>query len=97
MFCCKTYKYGKDVMVAVCDKEVLGKEFLFGDVNFKVKKGFYGEDVHSKEEIKKILKDATIINAVGKNIVNLLIKEGLIDERYVMKIGDTLHAQMVKL
>jgi len=97
MFYCKTYKWKKDFLVAVCDKEIINREFLFNDIIFKTNEEFYGKEIHTEEDIKEILSKATIINAVGKNIIELLIKEDLIEKEKIIKIGETLHAQMVRL
>ncbi|MCD6368123.1 MAG: DUF424 family protein [Candidatus Aenigmarchaeota archaeon] len=97
MFYYKTYKYEKDLLVAICDEELLGKSFPFGDVTFVVKKDFYGGESCDQKDVLRIIENATIINAVGKNIVKLLISNGFIDEDKVLEIGEVLHAQMVKI
>jgi len=43
------------------------------------------------------MKNATILNIVGKYIVTLAIKEGIISKECVIEIGETLHAQKAKL
>ncbi|MCD6478234.1 MAG: DUF424 family protein [Candidatus Aenigmarchaeota archaeon] len=97
MFYYSVFKSGGDVLVAICDGKELGRKIPFGKIVFEVKKDFYGSKKCKAEEVVKIVRDATIINAVGREIIELLIKEGYIDEENVMKIGDTLHAQMVTL
>jgi len=96
MFSYKIFKTPKEVLVAVCDKEILGKKF-HEDIRFEVKKSFYGERVCGEEELKEILKEATIINAVGNNAIDFLIKENLVDKKRIIKIGDTYHAQVVAI
>lgn len=97
MFYYSKYERGKDLLIAVCDKDILGQEFQFRDTSFKVEKKFYGKKECDKKEIKKILKEATIINAVGENIVNFLIENEVINKENIIEIGDTVHAQMAKL
>ena len=97
MFFCKTYEDEKDFLVAICDKNLLGEELPFKEIIFKVEESFYGNKLHNENQIKNIMRKATVINAVGNNIVDLLLKEGFIEENKIIKIGDTLHAQMAKI
>ncbi len=97
MFCYSQDEKGKDLLIAICDKSILGQEFEFRDTSFKVGKDFYGKNKCKENKIKEVLKEATIINAVGKNIINFLIENEVIDKENIIEIGDTVHAQMAKL
>jgi len=91
----KVYRVKGEILVAVCDSDIVGKTFREGELRIEVKEGFYGDSEFNEEEVKNALKKATIANITGKRAVNLAIKIGVIDERNVLKIGDCLHAQMV--
>ncbi len=93
----KVYRVRGEILVAVCDSEIVGKTFREGDLKIEVKEEFYGKEEVSEEEVKKALKMATIANITGKRAVELAIKIGIIDKDNVLKIGDCLHAQMVML
>lgn len=95
MFSYKIFRVPNEVMVSVCDEDILGKEL--GDSGFKVSEDFYGGDICGEEELREILKEATIINAVGNKIVSFLVGEKIIDKRNVIKIGGVSHAQVVTL
>lgn len=85
-----------EVIVIICDKDLLGKEFRQGEFKLKVSESFYkGEDA-SVERCISALNEATIANLVG-SIVEDAIKAGLIDPRCVMKIQNVPHAQMVRI
>jgi len=43
------------------------------------------------------MKNATILNLVGKEIISLAIEEGIIDKESVLTIGETVHAQRAKM
>lgn len=96
MFSYKVFRVQKEVLVAVCDKELLGEK-LEWEPEFEVKESFYGGKTCEELELKKILEEATIINAVGNRIVEFLIKENFVNEKNVLKIGGVLHAQVVTL
>lgn len=50
-----------------------------------------------KEDILPHMKEATILNLVGEKIIEIALDEGLINKECIMVIGDTLHAQRVKM
>jgi hypothetical protein len=88
---------GKDLVVAVCDADILGKTLEGGRVPFKVKESFYKGILGNIEEAILAMKQATICNIVGKRIVEAAIKNRLIHERAVIYFGDIPHAQRIKL
>ncbi len=97
MFRLKIYRVRGEILVAVCDSELVGKTFKEGDLKIEVKESFYGDKDVGEEEVKRALRMATIANITGKRAVELAIKLGIIDKENVLKIGDCWHAQMVVL
>ncbi len=95
MFRMKIYRVRGEVLVAVCDSEIVGKTFREGDLKIEVKESFYGDKDVGEEEVKKALRMATIANITGKRAVELAIRMGIIDRENVLKIGECWHAQMV--
>ena len=82
----KTYR---DV-VAVCDKELLGKKFEEGKFQLDIKESFYKGKETPEEDLIKIMKtfsreDATF-NIVGKKSVATALKAGIVSEDNVGKI-----------
>ena len=97
MFRLKIYRVRGEVLVAVCDSELIGKTFKEGDLKIEIKESFYGDKDVGEEEVKRALRMPTIANITGKRAVELAIKLGIIDKENVLKIGDCWHAQMVVL
>ena len=93
----KTVVRGKDMGVAVCDEEILGKTLEGGKVPFKVSEGFYKGTLGEVDEAIAAMKQATICNLVGKKIVEAAIDCNMVHERAVIYFGDVPHAQIVKL
>ena len=93
----KTVVRGKDMVVAVCDEEILGKTLEGGRVPFKVSEGFYKGTLGEVDEAIAAMKQATICNLVGKKIVEAAIDCNMVHERAVIYFGDVPHAQIVKL
>ncbi|MHA1593606.1 MAG: DUF424 domain-containing protein [Candidatus Baldrarchaeia archaeon] len=93
----KIWNLGNQIMVAVCDENLLGKKFRDGDLKLEVKEDFYGGELVPIEEGVKAVKKAMIANIVGENIVRELIKENLIVEEAVIRIAGIPHVQIVRI
>ena len=82
----KTYRN----VIAVCDKELLGKKFESGIVQLDVKESFYKGEEKSKEEAVKLMKsfsyeDATF-NIVGKRAIEAALEAGIIGKESVKRV-----------
>lgn len=93
----KAHRHSKELMLAVCDEEVLGQTFREGDVHITVGEGFYGGDLIGEEELRSRLGMFTIVNIVGNRSVEIAISEGIVDPEAVIVIGGVKHAQAVTL
>ena len=97
MFRMKIYKVRGEILVAVCDSELVGKKFEDGDIKIEISEKFYGTENFEENEVKKALKQATIANISGKRAIKIAIDLGLVDEDKILKIGKCWHAQIVTL
>lgn len=84
-------------VVAICDKELLGKTFTEGKFELKVSGQFYGGHEEPEEKVMEILKNAKNINIVGKRSIGLAIKCGVVAEDSVILIQKIPHAQIFSL
>ncbi len=96
-FYAKVYYVSNEIILACCDKDICGKIFENNDVILNVKEEFYKGKLINEEEAIKLLNEATIINIVGKEIVDLAIRIGLVDRESVIKVKDIPHAQVFKI
>jgi len=90
-------KIGRNVLLAMCDAEILGKTLREGKIVFCVKEDFYKGARVNIEEAVSLIKNSTIINMVGKNVVKKAIEQGYVHPEAVLKIQGVPHAQIVKL
>jgi len=90
-------KVGRNVLLAICDSEVLGKTLREGKIVFHVKEEFYNGGCVSVEEAVDMIKNSTIVNMVGKCCVEKAIQRGYVHPQAVLKIEGVPHAQIVKL
>jgi hypothetical protein len=93
----KIYKNGEHILVAACDKEVLGKKLKHGNSVVEISKAFYGETYVSEEELQKSLQGATIVNLFGEKTTKCAIKCGFIDPNSVIMIDYVPHAQIFRI
>ena len=95
MFYLKIHKKENEVIVAVCDKEILGKKFKTGKLQLEVNEKFYKGDLVNIENVMGAMKNATIANLVGNRIVDAAISNKFIEPENVLDIGGVKHAQLV--
>jgi hypothetical protein len=87
---------GRNVLLAVCDCELLGRTLREGKIVFHIKDEFYNGRKASVEEAMGMIDNSTIVNLVGKCCVEKAIAEGYVHPDAVIKIEGIPHAQIVK-
>lgn len=85
------------LLVAICDSDVLGERFEDGKVSLTVTEEFYGGEEVDAEQVIESLTRADVANIVGTRAVELAIREGFVDEGHVLDVGETRHAQVLRL
>ena len=97
MFSYKLFKQGNDVILAISDSQLIGKRFEENEMQLEVAEDFYAGEKCDKPDAKKLIRGATIINAVGHKIISLMIEENMIEKDKVLNIGGVPHAQIVSI
>lgn len=90
-------KSGNNVVLAVCDCDLLGKTLREGKIVFKIKTEFYNGKKTTVDEAVGLIGNSTIVNLVGKHCVESAIKQGYVHPEAVIKIEGVPHAQIMKL
>lgn len=93
----KKHEIDYQTILAVCDKEHLGKTYEEGNISFTVSEKFFGGKEINEKELKKLFNEANSINLFGNKCVEIAQKEGLITESSVIKIRGIKHAQIYGL
>lgn len=86
-FSVKTTDYEKNLMLNICDIDLLGKNIVENDLNMNISKSYYGEKIIRNKEARTLLKNASIINMVGKETISLSLEIGIGSEKGVKTIG----------
>lgn len=83
-------------IVAVCDKELLGKKFEENNLQLEINEKFYGGKETKKAEAISVLKKAqeedACFNFVGEKAIKIGVEAGIIDENCIIRIGGIPHA-----
>ncbi|MDK2384853.1 MAG: DUF424 family protein [Candidatus Korarchaeota archaeon] len=93
----KVHRVGGDVMLAACDEELRGKRFEEGTLRIEVSKTFYGGFRAELDELVEYMRQATIMNLVGKRVVSAAVEAGYVHPEAVIKIAGVPHAQVVSV
>jgi hypothetical protein len=79
-------KYQETQIINICDLNILGKEINQGDFTIHISRVYYyGEEIANEDSIN-LLKSSSIINLVGKDIVDLALSLNLAKKNSVKTI-----------
>lgn len=90
-------KIGRNVLLTICDTDVLGKTLCEGKIVFHVKEDFYRGARVNVDEAICMIENSTIVNMVGQDVVQKAIERGFVHPEAVLRINGVPHAQIVKL
>ena len=86
-----------EIIVAACDRDLIGKTFRDSELTIHVSKGFYKGYSATEAEVIDALRKATIANLLGEKAISCGVKSGVIDQDNVITVGGVKHAQMVRI
>ena len=87
-FSVRVTDYQKNIMLNICDADLLGKNIVQDELNMNISKSYYGEKLVEKEEAATLLKKSSIINMIGKETVSLSVKLGIGSETGIKTISN---------
>ncbi|MBD3304704.1 DUF424 family protein [Candidatus Woesearchaeota archaeon] len=91
----KIHKKDEKTVVAVCDSDLLGKRLEQGDLQLDLTSDFYKGEEMDEKEAGDLIRNADIVNLVGRNSVKLGIQEGIIEEDKILEVDGIPHAEAV--
>ena len=91
----KVHKSDEKIILAVCDTELIGKKFVEQNRQLDLRSNFFKGIEMDENQVKKLMKQAYIINLVGIKSVGVGLAEGLVEENRIIKIDNIPHAQAV--
>lgn len=93
----KIHKSGNQMIVAVCDKELIGKKLKKGELVIEITETFYKGEIASEDKIIEAISKATTANIFGSLAVKCAVDAGLIDPGCVIYVDGIPHAQLYRL
>ena len=81
-------------VLAVCDKELVGKILEENHFHFDIKESFYKGKEITSDELKKMIHEFDSINLVGEKAVGVAISEKIASEKNVIIIKNIPHVQI---
>lgn len=91
----KSHCSGDEVLIAVCDCDLMGKKFVEGHLHVEILPDFFGEETATAQDVERALAAATMANLVGELAVGHAIRLGYVSRENVLRIKGVPCAQMV--
>jgi len=91
----KTHTFGETLLVAICDRELIGQTLSDGALTFEVSEFFYKGEISTPTEVMNMLSHATSANLVGRRAIEHALEGGFITEDNMLIIDGVPHAQMM--
>jgi len=92
----KTHKAQGQIVVAMCDAELVGRKLKDGKIVVTLNEGFYGGEVFDEDEsgIFNLLRGASSYNIFGERAIAVAVKFNLVDKSTVRVVDGVPHAQV---
>ena len=93
----KIHRNERDAILAACDEELVGRSFRDGTARLDVSEIFYKGEVLDRAGMAERMKNVSIMNLVGSEVVAIAIEEGYASAEDVIEIDGVKHVQVVLL
>ncbi|RLE57645.1 MAG: hypothetical protein DRJ40_00025 [Thermoprotei archaeon] len=98
-FYAKLHTTGGYTILAVCDKDLLGKKII--DTKRKlvvyVDPRFYGGEEITESQLLRLIEEVDVVNALGRDTVNVILSRYPQYREAIILIGDVPHIQILRL
>ena len=91
----KHVTHDRRLILALCDRDIIGKKFSENEAILDLTVDFYKGEELSEKEIERLMKAAYLINIAGKKSVALAKKLKLAEEKHIITIQKIPHAQIL--
>ena len=86
LFSTKVISASGNLMLNICDSELVDKTFHDGNTKIKINPNYYAERDVDEHEAKNLLKKCNSINMVGEKTVSLATSLGIGSEKSIRRI-----------
>jgi len=85
-FAVKTITYQQNLMLNICDAELVGRIIKKDDFSMTISKSYFADRFVERSEAEELLKKYSIINLVGKETISLSLNLGIGSTKGVKEI-----------
>jgi len=93
----KIHRNERDTILAACDEDLVGRTFREDNKRLDVSEIFYKGEAVGRDMLVERMKNVTIMNLVGDEVVTIAIEEGYASEDSVIEVDGVKHVQVVLL
>jgi len=93
-FSMKLHETEEGLVVAACDKELLGKTFTEGKKQLFVDEEFYGGELVALVDILDALTDCATSNFVGDQLIDELVANDILEKSEIERVDGIPHAHL---
>ena len=86
LFSTKVISASGNLMLNICDHELVDKTFQNGDLKIKINPNYYAERDVDEHEAKNLLTKCNSINMVGEKTISLATSLGIGSEKSIRRI-----------
>ncbi len=86
-FIARTIRYEGNLMVNICDEELLGKTVKDGALEMRISADYFGGENVNSEEALELIRRSQIVNLAGTRIVGKTLEAKLASPLAVKKIS----------
>ena len=86
LFSTKVISASGNLMLNICDSELVDKTFHDGNTKIKINSNYYAERDVDEHEAKNLLKKCSSINMVGEKTISLATSLGIGSEKSIRRI-----------
>jgi len=92
----KVHEVRGEVVVSICDADLLGKKFKQGNIVIDFSSSFFGGKLMEIDQALALLEAATIASLFGENVINRAIEKGLLSKDAPIKVAGIPHVQLIR-
>ena len=86
LYSTKVISASGNLMLNICDPELVDKTFHDGKIKIKINPNYYAERDVDEHEAKNLLEKCTSINMVGEKTISLAARMGIGSEKSIRRI-----------
>jgi hypothetical protein len=95
-FIARTIKWQDQILVNICDEELLGTTVKGGNTDMEISRDYFGCDKVNTRQALDLVRGSSIINLAGTRIVERVVEEKLASERAVKRVGSVSFLMIYK-